>query len=143
MREFKFRAWAPGSMQMVGAPELFIGDDSVYRAGRLMDSGVWETYKVMQWTGLKDKNEVDIYEGDILRTPANDDYEKKTYNSFEIFWHDNDCTPTDVGLVIGRMSCHGNSAGGYGPGKLIPKTVGNMIVIGNIFENKELLNHYY
>ena len=94
---------------------------------------------VGQFTGLYDKNGKEIYEGDILRIPPKDEYEKHTYNSFQVFYHDNDCTLTDVGLVIGRLTPHGNSAGGYSDYKLIPKHTSMLEVIGNIHDNKELL----
>lgn len=95
--------------------------------------------ELMQFTGLLDKNGKEVYEGDILRIPAKDEYEKTTYNSFEVFWHDNDATPTDCGLVLGRLKPHGNSAGGYSGYKLIPRDVSKMEVIGNIYENPELV----
>lgn len=94
---------------------------------------------VGQFTGLFDKNGKEIYEGDILRLPPKDEYEKHTYNSFQVFYHDNDCTLTDCGLVIGRLKPHGNSAGGYSGYKLIPKHTSILEIIGNIHENSELL----
>lgn len=97
------------------------------------------SFEVMQYTGLKDKYGTEIYEGDILRLPAQTTYEVTTYNSFEVFWHGNDSTPTDCGLVLGRLTPHGNSAGGYCGYKLVPETCKRMIVIGNIYENPELL----
>ena len=96
--------------------------------------------ELMHWTGLQDKNGVDVYEGDLLRLPAKDDWDKKNFASFEVFYHGNDCTPTDVGLCLGRARFYGSLAGGYVGHKLIPRYVGKMVVIGNIYENPELLS---
>ena len=100
-----------------------------------------ETWEVMQWTGLHDKNGADVYEGDLLRLLPKNDWERTHFASFEVFWHDNDCSPTDVGLCLGRAMFHGNLAGGYCGYKLVPRDVGRMVVIGNIYENPELTTH--
>ena len=51
MRELKFRAWQDGTM----ISGLSFGD------------AVAGPHILMQYTGLKDKNGVEIYEGDIMR----------------------------------------------------------------------------
>lgn len=59
MREIKFRAWDGEGMRDVFSVQAFSGE--VLYAGGIKD------WKLMQYTGLKDKNGVEIYEGDIIR----------------------------------------------------------------------------
>lgn len=94
----------------------------------------------MQFTGLYDKNNKPIYEGDILRIPAKDDYEKHTFNSFEVFWHDNDSCDNHIGWQMNRIHCNGNSAGGNIVYRMIPRHTALLEIIGNIHQNKDLLD---
>lgn len=57
MREIKFRAWLNGPGRMIGWEEL--ANDYGIR-----QMCAFET--LMQYTGLKDKNGKEIYEGDIV-----------------------------------------------------------------------------
>jgi hypothetical protein len=66
MREIKFRAW--DGKQMLGMPL-----DGLYGLGRFFgflsankERGNVHKYEVMQYTGLKDKNGKEIYEGDLV-----------------------------------------------------------------------------
>lgn len=68
MREIKFRAWDKNSSRWTN---YSIVDDLLRFYNK--HTGCWmtdknqERFKLMQYTGLKDKNGVEIYEGDIAK----------------------------------------------------------------------------
>lgn len=62
MREIKFKAWDSVLNQFLPNIQNHIGNDG-WGFGHLIKN---ERYKVCQFTGLKDKNEKEIYEGDIV-----------------------------------------------------------------------------
>ena len=77
---------------------------------------------VMQFTGLKDKNGKEIYEGDILQNVTKD---QRRLSVFEISWYQPSC-----GFVKEKK----------GEGNMFTLEVSKYLeIIGNIYENPELL----
>jgi len=128
-RIIKFRAWDK-SLEKMHFPELW--DNS-------MPSNWNYWYQLMQFTGLHDKNGKEIYEGDILREPVKDAWSANNYICFEVFFHGGDANMDyNIGFSMNRMHNHGAICGGYIP-SFKPNTVKKMEVIGNIFDNPELI----
>lgn len=62
MREIKFRCWSDNKMYEIDSIDFWDETVSLTGAGYIN----MENAKLMQYTGLKDKNGKEIYEGDIL-----------------------------------------------------------------------------
>jgi len=72
MREIKFRAWDILNSRMIyhssvsSFPEIMTWDGINYRNGEVMG------WILLQYTGLKDKNGTEIYEGDVIMGEDNE-----------------------------------------------------------------------
>ena len=137
MRELKFRAWGK-RVKIMGKPfnfEILIETVLKDTLGTTIDMSYFDEMELMQYTGLKDKNDKEIYEGDLL---VENEYDKEAYAIYEIFFHDGDEANHHIGFQMNRVHYKGRLCGGYIP-NFLPKTTKRMEVIGNIYENKDLI----
>lgn len=119
-REIKFRAWIPWHNEMK-YDELSVGFD---RSAVWYDGSPLEKQPIlMQYTGLKDKNGVEIYEGDVIF------YNSTGYKGEVSFSTLGGCSYYVFENGVGAE---------FGEKKLL-EMVSDLEVIGNIYENPELL----
>ena len=128
----KFRAWEKNMNAMIPVENID------FLAKQINTNSVWRMFheiELMQSTGLKDKSGVEIYEGDILKTFSNinkytDSFAKDIEPKFEYTTvvRDGACFKTTYEK---RASYVLNENSG--------SMVEHMEVIGNIYENPELI----
>jgi uncharacterized phage protein (TIGR01671 family) len=128
MREIKFRAWEKATQEMISDFLIESKDGECF--GKYSQEAHPE-WILMQFTGLKDKNEKEIYEGDIVKSSVRN-------------------------LIVGFANGHFMIHGGNKPediltynhedlwkalGKIskFEKEENRVEIIGNIYENPELV----
>ncbi|MGQ4068484.1 YopX family protein [Enterococcus mundtii] len=122
----KFRVWDKNNKCMHEVRSIWIEDDFplnshvVYSLGNTVEV-IFDDIELMQSTGLKDKNGVDVYQGDIIKCTSGCPH--------EVIWLEE-----YGGTFIGGMPAWYLSGlnNGY-------SWTGEEEVIGNVWENSDLL----
>lgn len=135
MREIKFRAWNPETKEMYSR---WIDTAFGYENWTAVNDGAPYEEKVvlMQFTGLLDKNGKEIYEGDIVGYWGGN----KNGARWIVGWDDN---KSGWAAVYGETDITdlGESMSGRPAFKLSKKLCEKKEIIGNIYENPELLTN--
>lgn len=116
-QEIKFRAWNKKDKVMVDVAAMNFGPSGLWSLIEDADDAelqLADSYELMQYTGLHDKNGREVYEGDIV---------KNEYGKVMEVQYD----PRSAAFGVGDYYF-----GTIGSGKTLE-------VIGNIFDNPELL----
>ncbi|WP_035052856.1 YopX family protein [Carnobacterium pleistocenium] len=128
-REIKFRAWLKDIKQFAEIRHIsFFEGERIFKIyDQPMSEEVWfelEDLELLQYTGLKDANDVEIYEGDIVcfTTEIYIDgvYVERNYIEYVNYRNSSFCLD---GLLLADIS----------------DTDDEIEVVGNIYENPELL----
>ena len=132
MRDIKFRAWINDKNIMVQVKSLHLGTNKImygysgeYHYGNVTVS--IDKVQLMQYTGLKDRNSKEIYEGDIAKLPA---YLPNHTEYAVCKWIDNNGSVEDV-IGFGFEDMNGK--------RVRNDEWEDYEIVGNIFENPELL----
>lgn len=143
-REIKFRAWDKDKHRMLGVDQLAFGPDgelvSIYSDGPDFsnDSDALMGEKpdlneavLMECTGLQDKNGREIYESDILKVTGEDG---ESYVATVKWFGDEDYPAFDLEGIPAAWNYDANALA-----TIFQEGVETCEVIGNIFEDKQLL----
>ena len=126
-RKIKFRAWDNENKYMINSKQgiftalrnsmnITVQDNGYYNNGDLLKPNK-EKYTLMQYTGIKDKNGVEVYEGDKVMY----DYE----------WTE----PNEIGIITWNKDTASFQIKGHIPSSSM-KHLDRMKVTGNIYENE-------
>ena len=153
-REIKFRVF-DNRPEKDGYPSVMINHDYLIKSDYLRD-GLLGKFPIMQYVGLKDKNGVEIYEGDIIKlvkslkcgtrvTSGTGGRHRSTMSVIcehelvsEVVYFENKFTTKNISYsqIEEKYRHHKQEPN---PFSLIVDVNSNMEVIGNIHENPELL----
>jgi uncharacterized phage protein (TIGR01671 family) len=135
-REIKFRGFDPVEKKLYYPKDLFNlqgfwyedTPEGVLQGALIIDSmGVRRHFELSQYTGLKDKNRREIYDGDVLKVCAEDINKGSVHEPFCHVWFINGSWVVSYNHRYSEVSCD------------LSHVHFLYEVVGNLFENPELL----
>ena len=122
MREIKFRAWDKENKKMMKVSSLSLENKEI----AVRENGTYHFFRMknlelMQYTGIKDKNDKEIYEGDIL-------FFRDENTKYVVVWQ-------DTAFIIKSIEIRKYSEEMC----WLDDTEICCEIVGNIYENKNLL----
>lgn len=145
MREIEYRAWLKDEKKMVIVDAINFKSEVIFcTVDKEIDGEIIDTLQIipfkdielLEYTVLKDKNGVKIFEGDILKYPDND--EKDCIGVVEYGHFNCSCCHAVFGFTTINNK-------GWEIDMLVndKEQTPSYEVIGNIYENPELLESFY
>jgi len=117
-REIKFRVWDKEMIDWEDIKSMSINNPTTHNLGHMFNKK-----ELMQYTNLKDKNDVEIYEGDIVKCVLGKYSEEYLYKEAFLYGQDGKHVIREISI----------------PEVYQERFPDGMEVIGNIYENPELL----
>jgi hypothetical protein len=132
MRKIKFRAWLKEDKKMVNIETMDFTDKSIQYLKKseiinahLLRRVSFDDVELMQYTGVKDKNGKEIYEGDIIKYKF--PYDRRIKHISPVFYMESQASYGVLDIYKNEIPLYTISTNNY------------FEVIGNIYENKNLL----